>query len=82
MSLVCRALRKYTEGKALVCPLTGHGLQIHKNSGIIHFELFLSEEKLQVKATNIFDGQLTPPYLCSAINYFMDKLKMTPSQHD
>jgi len=25
MSLVCRALRKYTEGKALVYPLIGHG---------------------------------------------------------
>ena len=45
MSLVCCALRKYTEGKALVYPLIGHGLQIYKNSGIIHFELVSSEEK-------------------------------------
>jgi len=82
LSLVCRALRRYTEGKIPVYPLVGHGLQIHKNSGIIHFELFLSEEKLRIKATNIFDGQLTPPYLCSAIQYFIGKLKRIPTPHD
>jgi len=82
LSLVCHALQRVTEGKTLVYPLVGHGLQIHKNSGISHFEVFLSEEKLRVNATNIFDGQVTPPYLCSAINYFMSKLKMTSTPHD
>ena len=75
LSLVCRALRRYTEGKTLVFPLVGHGLQIHRGSGIIHMTLIFSKDRMRIKAKNIFDGQLSPEYLCSCITYFIDKLK-------
>ena len=60
LSLVCRALRQYTEGKTLVFPLVGHGLQIHRGSGIIHMILILSKDRIRIKAKNIFDSQLSP----------------------
>lgn len=75
LSLVCWALRKYTEGKIPVYPLVSHGLQIHRGSGVIHITLILGEETLQVRATNIFDGQMSAAYLCSSICYFMNKLE-------
>ena len=36
LSLVSRALRHYKKGKNVTYPLVGHGLQLHKLTGIIH----------------------------------------------
>ena len=39
-SLVCRALRRWKQGKVFY-PLTAHGLRIHRTVGIIHIEVTL-----------------------------------------
>lgn len=73
-SLVCRALRRCKREKVFY-PLTAHGLHIHRTVGIIHIEVTLSQETMQVIATELFEGSLSPEYLCPSINYLMDKLK-------
>lgn len=73
-SLACRALRMYTKKKK-VTSLTAHGLFMHRAAGIHHLDVTLSKQKINVNATQLFDGILSPEILCKTMKYFMNRLE-------
>ena len=75
LTLVCRALRRHISGREVQYPLIGHGLLIHKVTGVVHLEVELGKAGLKVFANRLVNGQLTPDLLCSTISYLLAKLK-------
>lgn len=73
-SLVCQALRRYTIGKKSDS-LTAHGLHIHRTIGIIHIQLTLSKNTMEIAATYLVNGIVHPEVFCVVMKYFIDKLK-------
>jgi len=73
-SLACQALRMYTNKKK-VTSLTAHGLFMHRATEVIHVDVTLSKQSINVNATQLFDGILSPEILCETMKYFMKKLE-------
>lgn len=73
-SLVTRALKRFSSGK-MIKDMVGHGLFVHKMIGIVHLKVSLSSRKMQVDAYRIAGGTVEADMLCSAVSYFMNKLK-------
>ena len=71
--LACRALRRYVKGKK-VCSLTAHGLHIHRGLGVTYLQVTLSEQPIEIQATQLIDGIVNAEIFCSAIEFFINKL--------
>ena len=73
-SLVCRALRNYSQKKK-VNLLKAHGLYVHKSMVIIYLEVTLSKDGTKINARVLFDGISSPSSICAHMKYFFAKLK-------
>ena len=40
-------------------PLVGHGLQLHKLTGIIHLKVIINTVKMEVEVKSLYDRHLT-----------------------
>lgn len=48
LTLVCRALRRYTGDREVQNILIGHGLLVHKVTGMVHFKVELGKAGMKV----------------------------------
>ena len=73
MALVAKALRNYKAG-VIKDAYIGHGLFIHKATGVIHIKVILSDKPMKVKCFRVVDGNLSADLMCATMKYFMGQL--------
>ena len=73
MALVAKALHYYKAG-VFKDTYIGHGLFLHKVTGVIHIKVVLSDKPMKVKCVRIVDGTLNVDLMCTTMKYFMGQL--------
>lgn len=74
MGLVAKALRNYVDGKFTNDMYIGHGLFIHKVTGVVHIKVVLSNKPMKVHCNRLIDGNVTTDLVCSTMSYFLKHL--------
>ena len=74
MALVAKALRNYEAG-IIKDIYIGHGLFIHKVTGVIHIKVILSDKPMKVECIRVVDGNLSTDLMCSTMKYFLGQLQ-------
>ena len=69
LKLVCKILRKIANGEPLT-RMVGHGLLVLRGTPIIHMEVTMSNEPLQVNVAVLTDSLFTPHILCNSFDYY------------